>query len=101
MGSGSVFLPKLDQEHAILVLAHMLKQLPFTPDFIQTDNGLEFQDEFHASPMICSFKACCWRMCATTCPKVACGIACFSLATDSIASKMFAQASRSRRGRSS
>jgi transposase InsO family protein len=42
-----VILPVLDQEHAIAALRHMLPQLPFAPDFIQTDNGLEFQAAFH------------------------------------------------------
>lgn len=42
-----VILPVLDQKTAILALKHALPQLPFNPDFIQTDNGLEFQEEFH------------------------------------------------------
>jgi transposase InsO family protein len=41
-----VFLPKLDQQHAIVALQHFLPILPFEPDFIQTDNGLEFQSDF-------------------------------------------------------
>jgi transposase InsO family protein len=41
-----VFLPKLDQQHAMLALQHFLPMLPFKPDFIQTDNGLEFQSDF-------------------------------------------------------
>lgn len=41
-----VFLPVLDQEHAILALQHLVPTLPFKPDFIQTDNGLEFQAAF-------------------------------------------------------
>jgi transposase InsO family protein len=43
-----VYLPVLDQKHAILALDHLLPTLPFKPDFIQTDNGLEFQAEFDA-----------------------------------------------------
>lgn len=41
-----VYLPVLDQKGAIAALQHMLPTLPFTPDFIQTDNGLEFQAAF-------------------------------------------------------
>lgn len=41
-----VYLPVLDQESAIAALSHMLPTLPFRPDFIQTDNGLEFQAKF-------------------------------------------------------
>lgn len=36
----------LDQDGSILALMEILKRLPFTPDFIQTDNGLEFQGRF-------------------------------------------------------
>jgi len=43
-----VFLPILDQKHAILALDHLLPTLPFKIDFIQTDNGLEFQADFDA-----------------------------------------------------
>lgn len=43
-----VFLPKLDQNSAIISLQHLLPTLPFTVDFIQTDNGLEFQERFDA-----------------------------------------------------
>ena len=38
----------LDQDGAILALMEILQRLPFIPDFIQTDNGLEFQGRFHA-----------------------------------------------------
>lgn len=41
-----IFLPVLDQHHAILALRHLLPTLPFKTDFIQTDNGLEFQTAF-------------------------------------------------------
>jgi transposase InsO family protein len=41
-----VFLPVLDQKHAILALDHLVPTLPFKIDFIQTDNGLEFQADF-------------------------------------------------------
>ena len=41
-----IFLPVLDQKHAILALGHILPTLPFTTDFIQTDNGPEFQAAF-------------------------------------------------------
>jgi transposase InsO family protein len=44
----AVILNHLDQDGAILALMEILQRLPFTPDFIQTDNGLEFQGRFHA-----------------------------------------------------
>lgn len=40
-------LPLLDQRLAIQALQYLIPDLPFTPDFIQTDNGLEFQTAFH------------------------------------------------------
>ncbi|MGH9987081.1 MAG: integrase core domain-containing protein [Nitrososphaeraceae archaeon] len=43
----AVILNHLDQDGSILALMDILKRLPFTPDFIQTDNGLEFQGRFH------------------------------------------------------
>lgn len=43
----AVILNHLDQDGAILALIEILPRLPFTPDFIQTDNGLEFQGRFH------------------------------------------------------
>jgi len=42
-----VILPLLDQGYAVEALTAILPQLPLTPDFIQTDNGLEFQKQFH------------------------------------------------------
>src|SRR5581483_1699714 len=43
----AVILNHLDQDGSILALMEIRKRLPFTPDFIQTDNGLEFQGRFH------------------------------------------------------
>lgn len=43
----AVILNHLDQDGAILALMEILPRLPVTPDFIQTDNGLEFQGRFH------------------------------------------------------
>jgi len=43
----AVILNHLDQDGSILALVEILNRLPFTPDFIQTDNGLEFQGRFH------------------------------------------------------
>lgn len=43
----AVILNHLDQDGSILALMEILSRLPFTPDFIQTDNGLEFQGRFH------------------------------------------------------
>lgn len=43
----AVILNHLDQDGAILALMEIRKRLPFAPDFIQTDNGLEFQGRFH------------------------------------------------------
>ncbi len=43
----AVILNHLDQDGAILALIEIRKKLLFTPDFIQTDNGLEFQGRFH------------------------------------------------------
>lgn len=43
----AVILNHLDQDGSILALMEILKRLPFEPDFIQTDNGLEFQGRFH------------------------------------------------------
>lgn len=43
----AVILNHLDQDGSILALMEILPRLPFTPDFIQTDNGLEFQGRFH------------------------------------------------------
>lgn len=44
----AVILNQLDQDGAISALILMLSRLPFTPVFIQTDNGLEFQGRFDA-----------------------------------------------------
>src|SRR3989338_176811 len=41
-----IILPLLDQSCAITALEWMLPIFPFKPDFIQTDNGLEFQSRF-------------------------------------------------------
>lgn len=43
----AAILNHLDQDGSILALVDILNRLPFTPDFIQTDNGLEFQGRFH------------------------------------------------------
>lgn len=43
----AVILNHLDQDGSMLALIEMRKKLPFVPNFIQTDNGLEFQDRFH------------------------------------------------------
>lgn len=43
-----VILPAVDQALAIEALQTMVPLLPFTPDFIQTDNGLEYQQRFKA-----------------------------------------------------
>jgi transposase InsO family protein len=43
----AVILNHLDQDGAILALIEIRKRLPFTPDFIQTDNGNEFQGRFN------------------------------------------------------
>lgn len=42
----ALILPQLDQDHAILALNSIIKVLPFKPIFVQTDNGLEFQQRF-------------------------------------------------------
>lgn len=43
----AVIINHLDQDGSILALMEILHRLPFQPDFIQTDNGLEFQGRFH------------------------------------------------------
>jgi transposase InsO family protein len=40
-----VIFPEVNQDFAIETLRHV--ELPFVPDFVQTDNGLEFQTRFH------------------------------------------------------
>jgi transposase InsO family protein len=41
-----VILPAVDQALAIEALKYVVPLLPFRPDFIQTDNGLEYQQRF-------------------------------------------------------
>lgn len=41
-----IILPLLDQGYAIEALKTVRPLLPFTADFVQTDNGLEFQKRF-------------------------------------------------------
>lgn len=41
-----VILPAVNQALAIEALRYVVPLLPFTPDFVQTDNGLEFQQRF-------------------------------------------------------
>lgn len=43
----AVILNHLDQDGSMAALLEMLPKLPFTPVFIQTDNGLEFQGRFN------------------------------------------------------
>ncbi len=43
-----IILNQLDQDGAILALTTMLNRLPFSPVFIQTDNGFEFQKRFRS-----------------------------------------------------
>lgn len=43
----AVIINHLDQDGSMLALMEILTRLPFQPDFIQTDNGLEFQGRFH------------------------------------------------------
>jgi len=42
----AVILNQLDQDGSILALMQILPRLPFKPIFLQTDNGLEFQQRF-------------------------------------------------------
>lgn len=42
----AVILNSVDQDQSIIALRTMLARLPFKPVFIQTDNGLEFQERF-------------------------------------------------------
>jgi transposase InsO family protein len=44
-----VILPALDQQTAIAAFRYLMPLLPLDPDFIQTDNGLEFQSAFSAA----------------------------------------------------
>lgn len=41
-----VILPLLDQRLAVEALKQIVPALPFRPDFVQTDNGIEFQKAF-------------------------------------------------------
>lgn len=43
----AVILPDITDESAALALQYFLKWFPFTVQYIQTDNGLEFQRAFH------------------------------------------------------
>lgn len=43
----AVILNQLDQDGSISALLEIIPRLPFKPVFIQTDNGLEFQERFH------------------------------------------------------
>ena len=43
-----LILPKLDAGGALLALYHATQQFPFPLHYVQTDNGLEFQQRFHA-----------------------------------------------------
>ena len=43
-----IILPTLDQATAITAIKNLEPLLPFETDFIQTDNGREFQEEFHS-----------------------------------------------------
>lgn len=44
----ALILPVLDEQGAILTLKYALEQAPFKIHYIQTDNGLEFQQLFHS-----------------------------------------------------
>jgi len=44
----AVILNHLDQDGSMAALLEILPKLPFKPVFIQTDNGLEFQERFQA-----------------------------------------------------
>lgn len=41
-----LILPLLDQGSAVVALQYFIRTIPLKPDFIQTDNGLEFQKQF-------------------------------------------------------
>lgn len=43
----ALIVPNLDAYASVAALRVLLPQLPFKADFIQTDNGLEFQSAFH------------------------------------------------------
>lgn len=42
-----IIFPLLDQSYSIEALEYILSVIPVKADFIQTDNGLEFQKRFH------------------------------------------------------
>jgi transposase InsO family protein len=42
-----IILPLLDQSYSIEAARQLIPAFPFKPVFIQTDNGLEFQERFH------------------------------------------------------
>lgn len=44
----AVISNQLDQDGAMSALLEILPKFPFRPVFIQTDNGLEFQERFHS-----------------------------------------------------
>lgn len=43
----ALILPVLDEVGSILTLKWILKEMPFQIQYIQTDNGLEYQSQFH------------------------------------------------------
>src|SRR3990172_9438538 len=43
-----LILPKVDEGGALLALYHATQHFPFPLRYVQTDNGLEFQQRFHA-----------------------------------------------------
>lgn len=43
-----LILPKVDEANAVLALYYATQQFPFPVHYVQTDNGLEFQQRFHA-----------------------------------------------------
>jgi len=43
-----LILPKVYEEGALLALYHAIQAFPFPVQYVQTDNGLEFQQRFHA-----------------------------------------------------
>jgi len=42
-----LILPKVDEANAVLALYYAIQQFPFVVHYVQTDNGLEFQQRFH------------------------------------------------------
>jgi len=44
----AVILNHLDQDASISALLEIIPRLPFKPVFLQTDNGLEFQERFRS-----------------------------------------------------